>query len=573
MVCSKCGQECADGVKFCANCGAELAAAEPTVTEDAAKENVTAEPAVTESAVRENVTAEPVVAETATAEERKETVASAEPKEKKEKRPVNKKLLGGVAAAVVLFVLLLAAVSVCNNGADYVTAGKNAILEIVEVDDKVLVLYEDGDVDELKYERCYNTCYSQDRSVAVFENEDEELILVRKGKVTETGIEDADNVVVSVYGDTFAYLSDVERDSESYVNIGILNLYYTKNGKTKEIAEDVLYGSPVLSPNGQTVAFVSDYDASDDFKGYYSVKGKKPVEVGKERYVVAIADKAAYLYYRDADRLYAQKRKKDGEKLASDLGSVSVFVNADCTELMYTVDGKAYLSVKAGEKEKVSNDSVSDLLLPSDALQDDMRHTTANGYTRVYYTGVDTLEEQLYMTEGDISYLNGKKEMNTVASSVLGYEIASDGESLVYVDYSGDVNRVTKFSKGGEKKTIKEDAEATAVYASGDLKYVYYVNEDDELYCIKGKKAKKLADDVTDVAVSGDGRLCYYVIEYEEFCYSKKNGKKKSILSEDDVYISCERIMENVLVAIMNDDESTYYFMDGKKMNELFTEE
>lgn len=563
MVCSKCGQECADDVKFCTNCGVELIMEEKEAAAEAA---VAAE----EAAVPEPAEAEVTVA----TEEKVETAAPAEPKEKKEKKPLNKKLLGGVAAAVVLFLLLLAAVSVCNNGADYVTAGKNAILEIVEVDDKVLVLYEDGDVDELKYERCYNTCYSQDRSAAVFENEDEELILVRKGKVTETGIEDAYNVVVSVYGDTIAYLSDVEADFQANVKVGILNLYYTKNGKTKEIAEDVLYGSPVLSPDGQTVAFVSDYDASDDFKGYYSVKGKKPVEVGKEKYVIAIADKAAYLYYRDADRLYAQKRKRDGEKLASDLGSVSVFVNADCTELMYTVDGKAYLSVKAGEKEKVSNDSVSRLLLPPDALQDYGKYNTARGNVMVYHTGVATLKEQLYWTEGDISYLNGKKEMNTVASSVMDYEIAEDGESLVYVDYSGDVNRVTKFSKGGEKKTVKEDAEATDIYASGDLKYVYYVNEDDELYCIKGKKAKKLADDVTEVAVSGDGRLCYYVIEDEELCYSKKNGKRKSILSEDDVYISCDRIMESVIVTIVNDDdESTYYFMDGKKMNELFTEE
>ena len=34
--------------------------------------------------------------------------------------------------------------------------------------------------------------------------------------------------------------------------------------------------SAVLSPDGETVAYVADYEASDDFYGYYSVKGKKP---------------------------------------------------------------------------------------------------------------------------------------------------------------------------------------------------------------------------------------------------------------------------------------------------------
>ncbi len=561
MICSKCGQECTDADKFCTNCGAEFA---EEVNEPAEENTVTGK-------ATEGEPAESAKEPEAAAEDRLEKTEAEATKEKKEKKPVNKKVVVAVAAVFALFLLVLLIAGVCAGGTAYVTAGKYAIVEIGEVEDKVLVLYASGKIDELNYEEGNNIVYSQDYSTAVFVNEDEELILIRNGKVIETGIEDAENVTVSVYGDTIAYLSDVELDTDVYESVGILNLYYTKSGKTKKIAEDVLDGSIVLSPNGQTVAFVSDYDAKDDFRGYYSVKGKEPVSVGKENYVIAIADKAAYIYYRDDDRLYAQKKKKEAEKLVSGLSGVSVLVNADCTELMYTVDGKTYLSVKAGEKEKISSDSVTSIVLPEKALQEYQYYYTPGGRVYVSYTGVETLEEQLYWTEGDISFLNGRKEMKTVASSVEDCVVAEDGESLVYIDRSGDVNRVTKFAKGGETKKIKDDAEAVAVYAAGDLKYVYYVNEDDELFCIKGTKAKKLADDVTDVAVSGDGTRCYYVIEREQLCYSKKNGKKKNILSEEDGSISLYTGIGFVSVNVRNeDDDRTIYHMDGTKLNEIY---
>ncbi|MBQ9767531.1 MAG: zinc ribbon domain-containing protein [Lachnospiraceae bacterium] len=594
MVCSKCGQECAEGVKFCTNCGVEIAAEEvkEAVAETVAevKEEVAESAAEVKEEVAEAVAeVKEAVAETVAEakEEAAETVAEAkeeaaeavaavkeekaeEPKEKKEKKPIDRKK-AAIAAIILLVVCLIAMINSGSDG-DYVTAGKNAVMGLTETEDNVLVIYADGKAEELKYESYYSDEYSQDRSVVCFENEDDELVVIRNGKVKETGIEDAENVVVSAYGDTIAYLTDIEIDYNTYKSFGTLNLYYTKNGKTKEIAEDVLEDSIVLSPNGETVAFVSDYEASDDFKGYYSVNGKDPVEVGKEKQVFAIADKAAYIYYVDDDRIYAQKKKKDGEKLASDVGSVSVFVNADCTQLLFVADGKTYFSEKAGEKEKVSNDSFRSVVLPGDALQDYHSYGARRGNINVYCAGVENFEEQLYYANGEIVYMNKKHESDSVTSTVMDYAISADGESLVYIDMSMDVVKVTKFNKGGVETEIGDDAEATSLYASGDLKYVYYVNEDDELNCIKGKKTKKLADDVTSVAVSADGEMCYYVVEDEELCYSKKNGKKKEIKSAEDG-IECESVFNQVFAYVENEDESTIYIMDGKKMKEVYTEE
>ncbi|MGN1083682.1 MAG: hypothetical protein ACI4QX_01645, partial [Lachnospiraceae bacterium] len=473
------------------------------------------------------------------------------------------KVVGAVAAVLVLILLIKA---ICSGGKEYVTLSKDAVLTIEELDDKVLAVMSEGKVLELDAEECNSVKYSQNRAVACFLNEDDALIVIKKGKAVKTGIEEASGIMVSAYGDTIAYFTDVEG------NFGTLNLYYTKNGKKKEIAEEVLTGSVVLSPNGETVAFVGDYEASDDFKGYYSVNGKKPVALGKEKRIFAIADKAAYVYYTDDDRIYAQKKKKDEEKLASDIYYTTVFLNADNTEMLFVNDDKTYLTVKAGEKVKVSNEEFGAILLPTGSAQGYVYQRANRGGIEVNYTGVDTFEEQLFSGGGKLIYMNKKNVTSTVASNIMDFAMAEDGESFVYVDYSGDIIRVTDFNKGGKETEIGDDAEALELYAGGNLKYVYYINADDELCCIKGKKTKKIADDVTSAAISADGKLCYYVVEEEELCYSSKAGKEKKITSSDDE-IECGQYYDMVIVVMENDDEEIVSVMDGKKLKELYTEE
>lgn len=582
MVCNKCGKECEDGAKFCTNCGTELTSVESVqaeveeavaaVTEDGEAETA-GEPEAAEADAVEETTEEVVEAtEVPVVEEKEEKKAEqkapAEVKEKKaekEKKPANKNIgkVVGVIAAVVLLILLFRALF--SGGKDYIVSGKNAVIAIDETDDFVLAIMENGKALDTGMESADYATYSQDRTVACFVNEDDALIVIRKGKVVKTGIEEAKKFQISAYGDTIAYFTDVSGD------FGTLNLYYTKNGKKKEIAEEILIDSVVLSPDGETVAFVGDYKARDDFKGYYSIDGKKPAEVGKEKRVFAIADKAAYLYYVDDDRIYAKKKKKDAEKLASDVSYVDVLVNEDCTEVLFTNDGKTYLSVKAGEKKKVSNDEFSGgVVLPAEALQVTATQRMARGSVVVTFTGVETFEEQVFVAGTRLIYLDKKHEGNTIASAVDKCIIAENREELVYIDILGEVIRVEDFDKGGKETPVgKEDTEAYSIYADGSLKYVYYINEDDELYCIKGKKEKKIADDVTSAAISPDGTMCYYVVEDETLFYSKKAGKGKKIADSEDG-AKCMRYFSRILVSMREDDEFTLSFIDGKKLEELY---
>lgn len=589
MICNKCGQECTDDVKFCTNCGAELTEAEVkeevAVEEAVAEETVTAEEAVAEETVEAEVQEEE--AEPATEPVKK----VAEPKEKKESSfdfgaLLKNKIVWAAAAVVVIILLLVLLVKGCSGSESYVALSDKAVVEVRTEEDQVCVYLINGDKIETGDEEASYIRYSQDMSTICYENEDEELIVVKNGKVTKNGIEEAADYMISTYGDTLLYYTDYEWVSyyDAYYDyydeqcVGTLHLYDIKKDKDYEIADEVVEESAVLSPNGETVAFVADFEATDDFKGYYSIKGKDPVEVGKEKCVFAIADKAAYIYYTDDDRIYAQKKGKDEVKLAGDVYGVEAMMNADHTEMLFFNDGKTYVTVKAGEKKKVSNDELYDILLNTKAIQGDNWFEISRNEIEVCYSGVDTFKNKLFYCydydsyDGKIVYVNNKYESDTVASDVDDYAVAEDGESLVYVDSKGDILKVTSFAKGGKETVLAEDAEASYIYAGGDLKYVYFVNYDDELCYVKGKKTKKIADDVTEIAVSADGKYCYYEVDDEELCYSKNAGKGKKLVSVDDGGMDISAEYGLVLLEIWNEDdeESVYYTMDGKKMKEIY---
>lgn len=592
MICSKCGQECADGLKFCTNCGEELVEAEVVETTEVVTGTVI-------DGKAEVLAEAKVTTEVAIIEEAKE---KAEPEKKKKKEKVakaesdEKKAFGkGKLALVCVAILLLIFIpAVLMSGDDtYMKRSEDAIQGITEDDDTYFVRFTDGKSMKLDDSLVKSEVYSMDRSAVCYFNEDNELVIIKNREVIRTGIDDAYGVRISNEGETIAYFSDYELASYEdalygglgSIAVGTLNLYYIKNGETLEIAEEAVIGSAVLSPNGETVAYVAEYDATDDFKGFYSVKGKEPVEVGKEKRVFAIADKGAYVYYADGDRIYAQKKNKEEEKLASDLYGVSVFMNADHTEMLFWSDEKTYATVKAGEKKKVAGEKLNYVILENDAVTDTIYLSTEQrGNITVNYTGVDTFKEKLYYSNynSEIFYMLKKFETEKIASGVSDYAVSEDGESIVYI-YGSDLIKATNFEKGGEKDKLANNAQAYRLFADGDLKHIYFLNWDDELCYFSGKKGKRLADDVTTVAVSEDGTYCYYVVEGEELCYSKKGGKEKELLTVDDGYAEClfemddlddgEIFPEQVFIKVKEDDTVTFYLMDGKKMKEFYSYE
>lgn len=586
MICRKCGKEYADDEKFCTECGAELVDGVPA--ENATEEVVETATEVEEEAV-EAVTEAAEEAVEATTEAEQAVEATTEEAEEK----VTKKTGGladvlkskyttlGAALVAILLLIFIPAVTLGSNDESYMKRSEKQLLQIVDRDDDLYAVYLDGTEVKLDDEEAYSKKQSMDGSCVCYVNENDELVILKEGKVIKTGIDEVNGVVISQHGDTLVYFTDCESvsyyvteyDYNDYIKVGTLNLYDIKKKTSIEIAEEVVVSSAVLSPDGRTVAFVAEYDATDDFKGFYSVNGKEPVEVGKEKRVFAISDKAKYVYYTDVDRVYVQKKNKE-EKLANDIRYVEVLLNADNTEMLFFNEDKTYITVNGGEKKKVASEELNEIILSDDASLYEQSLSKERGSIAISYTGVDTFEGKLfYSYSGDeIYYMMNKYETEKLASGAYQYAVSADGESLIYNNYS-DIVKVTKFDKGGEKETIASNAYADSIYADGELKHVYLINMESDLYYVEKGKGKRIADDVTSAMISADGEYCYYVVEGEELCYSKKGGKEKELLTVDDGMLRCGRESGMALVAVSEDDTNTLYMMDGKKMKTVYVEE
>ena len=116
--------------------------------------------------------------------------------------------------------------------------------------------------------------------------------------------------------------------------------------------------SVCISQDGKSVAYVGSYSSDYSFKGYKSINGDKPEEMGENIIPIAVSDGGKYLYYYEYDGytfdLYV-KHKKSEVKLATNMNYGStIFLNEEYTQLLYTDDGKTYLSNKGDVKEKLS---------------------------------------------------------------------------------------------------------------------------------------------------------------------------------------------------------------------------
>jgi len=579
MKCSNCGQECADTLRFCTNCGIELSEQKDTTEEVATVEAV-------QSTVADENKTEVIKIDQIEIEEMREKKTRAEKKAEKEEKKAYKDgeknlsrfLKPGLAGLCVLVLFAIILKVAVFREKPYEKLSEKAILEFYEEKDRNYICFHNGEKLQLDDEHLLNPVYSMDKTVLCYVNEHNEFMVIKDGELRKTGIEDVSGVKVSDGGDTIAYFTQKTNSVykaafgfEDTIETGTLSLYYIDKNKSDEIATDVVIGSATLSPDGETVAYVTEYEATDDFRGYYSVKGRKPVEVGKEKRVFAISDKAKHVYYMDVDRIYVQKKGKEEEKLASGLRSVEALLNKDYTELLYLSDGKTYVSVDGGEKKKVSGTTLSTVLFPESAAYANSKMEAESGTITVSYTGVDTFKEKVLYSDSDraVYFMSDAYEDEMLASDIrlndASYALSDDYESLVYL-HNTDVVLVTDFEKGGVKKDLDDEANARELYADGKLKYVYYVNAEKELYCLKGRKAKKIADDVTSVCISEDGKYCYYVVEKEKYCYSKKGRKGKELLKEDGTVVVCYRVEDAVYTEVRESKTVDVYRMDGKEM-------
>jgi WD40 repeat protein len=120
-------------------------------------------------------------------------------------------------------------------------------------------------------------------------------------------------------------------------------------------------GGMCISPNGKAAA----YTVVNDHTAFY-YDGKQTHNLGHDIVPVAIANKGRYVYYHRSNTLYAQRGANNDTRTR--LGELSdlqwgIHANRSVSQIIFTPDGRTFLSRKAGQRANLPG-SIQSMVLP-----------------------------------------------------------------------------------------------------------------------------------------------------------------------------------------------------------------
>ncbi len=513
MFCPKCGTQLPDGTGFCSNCGTKI---EP------------------ESKVEQQPQ-----------QFQQQQQSQSQQDGAQGKFPQDKlKGIAGIAIAIVAVILIVkllgglfgghedTVVKVYDSDKEKSTIYvNNKLIDTVDgdasirtnADKSAIYVVSDGDaylVKGSKLKKIMDDCtYLQVAAygkAALLKNEDGELSRYNGSKLEEICDDEVEDFVISGNGKAYAYISD----GKAYVG--------KKAGKEEKV-KDIQDLIAMSEDGGITYAYKGNEDSDNDDDDYYSYD------------------------YSESNDLVMINLKGETEKIEKEVSSI-VALNKTGTEIMFIHSGKTYVSVKGKEPEKVSGDAVYGILL---------KESERNGSGYVY--PVSTFKNRLvYLMDDDykatISKLNGKYEAEELIDDI-GNPVSLDKNlsGIYYTD--GDELCYCKLSKNAKEKEIAGDVKDASASTYGNI--IYYVDDDDTMFYVKGTgKPKEVGDvdseDITFTAVV-DG-VFYYAEGDDYYCVK---GKKKEKLKVDGMdYDSTADV-----IYAYKDDEA--YIVKGTKLKKL----
>ncbi len=564
MKCTKCGFENEENSRFCQSCGASFEAVEAEKTEEVAQEA---------------------------------------PAKKCCGLLKNKAALIGLGALVAFVLLLVIVISaIANSGNGFIE--RECEYEIIQNEEGDLVvlsgkkLIKDKIDIETPEEADWEMMTSLDGSVALVLVEDVDgeddvntLYVIKKNKITKVADVEDDDAMISVNGDVVLY-NEIDEENET----STLICYTVKNGKTKEIFksdEEKSISRYAVSPDGKTVVYtVNELEEEGDGEVKhvtYIYNGKKSEKImTSDVMVIAVSNKAKYIYGAVQEEkeegtdtiLYIYNKK--GEK-ETKLGNVSgnIMFNADCTQAVYTTrndkgDTYSYLTINGKEGVKLAKTALYMIATGIDA------NVYYGGSVPVYpvedlydhvFMGVKYDEEYKATYDAYLVKKGEDKTVKLVSGINTKFTLDKDAEYLYYMEADDDDNtlKVLKIAKGekakDKAKTIAEDVEKYVL--TSDRKTVFFIDEDDSLCKVNGKKggkSKTIASDVVGSLYISEKDVVYYANEDEELC-ATTGGKGKKIM--DDCY---DVMVINGQIFVENEDHEICFVNKTKKPKKLVTE-
>jgi len=340
-------------------------------------------------------------------------------------------------------------------------------------------------------------------------------------------------------------------DYSSKNDTASLYLYDTQAKKASLITEDAPYfgysdmTGVCISPNGKTIGFASNYDQyHDEFTGYVSIDGKAAEKLGKNSAAVAVSDGGRYIYYiKNYDGYSGSLNVRSGNndnKLISDFNTyIYLSLNKDYSQIFFNYQDKSYLSQGGSEKAKIGNSTISDLLVPRGT----QKRIVQNFYTMITVYGISSFIDQVAYSDDGLVYINKSLETNKISSSSTyanSARISNNGKILLFISNTGHLSAIDPTNPNAGRREVARNVQEFV--ATGDVTSIYYVNEDDELFYIKGNgQPVKISDDVSNhLVLPYNSAKAFFLVDYSdkrggELYFSDKGGRRVKVPGADEV--------------------------------------
>jgi len=386
------------------------------------------------------------------------------------------------------------------------------------------------------------------RTCAIYYDENKTLYFVNKNGYTKVR-ENVRDAVLSSNGNYIAFICSDADSSELIVK-------YDTDKNTSVIIEKSSYFSKesglILSHNGNSLIYSKDFADIGISETYLSIAESQGEHLDLAYNVLTVSNDGQYIlqYDKNGEYYLIQKDK------TINLGKVSpqtIKSNVNCTEFLYSVPGNgSYLIQENDEPIKISDLIFGHMYIPTHALK-------GNGVIFAVNKFTDKLFEasQSYSSQHSIVYLD-KDFSNTILENVSFFDdkYVSYNISTIYFVENNTVFKVsTKLP--GEKTIIAQNVISDSLTLTRDGKYLYYIDQRGTLYRMSNGIIKSIAENVTSVSLGNDNYL-YFIDENDEIYFIKGASlPKKAATSDIDGNVS---ILESNGVLFIVSNGSLYSF-------------
>ena len=340
-------------------------------------------------------------------------------------------------------------------------------------------------------------------------------------------------------GGTMFYVIPEKKEGESEeFEVGTLFLFDTATGFSDSVAENVQANSPVISPDGNIVAYTRIVDSKNSVLCIAgSDMEEKQIQKGNLR--ACSVDNSGNLFYTNEEQneIY---RYKDGksEKVLSSEEFNNYFINGSADEILISCSAGAYFC--DGEMEEAAQ-------VYEGGLVTNM-HTSA-------------LHQSYGQFRASILDVASLKDLYFISKEGVVFIITSDGRSAAFLDHNyndvdnivfDDVNRElmyccdgvlykSKVSDDGiEDEAFYEEDDVETFFASYDLKNVWLKIRDDIYYLKDGELENVIPDYVYDD--ENTGLYFAWNIEDNKLYFTEYN----TLYSVYDTEGSTEKVADDV---------------------------